>query len=232
MDEKLLRSANYFEQLALNLDMDEGEAAAEQGISPEEARIRSEVARKAFEGSGHELPEREERGPTLPSPNGQEQAHLGREKSPWFEEYEYLRASGWPWRVAAFIAWSASPRKGREPKTQLELAQKVLGLNSDRIIYTWRKKNPAIDEVIGFIQSKPLFQHRRDLYEALVASATDPNYKSHQDRKLAFEMLGDHVPRTKVDVHTKDPNDLSEYTDEELKQLAANILKKPKVNDA
>lgn len=203
MDQKLLQDAKYFEQLALNLELAEVEIAADSGVSLEEARLRSEVAREKFE---------------VPAQDG--------EKAAWHEEYEYLRTTGWPWRVAAFIAWSASPRAGRCPKTQLELAQKVLGLNSDRVIYTWRKKNPAIDEVIGFMQASPLFKHRRDFFEALVQSAADPDYKHHPDRKLALEMTGDHVPRTKVDISAKDPNDLSEWTDAELDELARNVLKK------
>ena len=39
-------------------------------------------------------------------------------------------------------------------------------------------------------QAGPLMRHRRDLYDAMIASATQPNEKGHNDRKLAFEMLG------------------------------------------
>ena len=180
----------------------------EAGISPEEARLRSEMARKAFETEDPSLD---------PSPDSQEREVL----TEWYEDYEELRAAGWPWRVAVFIAWSASPKKGRKPKTLILLAQNVLGLNSDRVIHTWRKKNPAIDETIGFMQAAPLMQHRRDFYTALAESAADPSYRNHPDRKLALEMTGDYTPRTQVDLKRPiDLDDLSQLSEEELAEIA------------
>ncbi len=64
------------------------------------------------------------------------------------QDYQMLRDQCWPWRVAAYIAWASSPRVGRQPHTQMELAKQILGLTSDRVINTWRKKNPAIDEIV------------------------------------------------------------------------------------
>ncbi len=45
------------------------------------------------------------------------------------------------------------------------------------------------------MQAAPLLRHRRDILDALIVSATDPDPKSHPDRKLALEMLGDYKPR-------------------------------------
>ena len=117
-------------QLPLDLDLQEPEGE----ISQEDARIRSEAAQKALENM------------------------YGKIGAPrWLDEYAQLRDGGWPWRVAAYIAWASSPRVGREPKTQEELARAHLGLTSDRVIATWRKRNPAIDEMVRILQTAPLF---------------------------------------------------------------------------
>lgn len=114
---------------------------------------------------------------------------------PWWKDYEEICAL-WPdWRKAAYIAWASSPVKGRKPETQQELAVAVLGLESDRMIRTWRKRSKAIDDMIAALQAGPLMRHRRDVFDALVASASDPDAKSHQDRKLFLEMTGDYRPK-------------------------------------
>ncbi len=197
-----------FEQLALGLAIDDAiEDGA--GISPEEARRRSEVARAALEGGPH---------PTL----SQSELGDGKKASPeWLERYFDLRDAGWPWRVACYIAWCASPRNNRWPKTQEELATQVLGLTSDRQIGTWRRKNPSIDEMIALLQAAPLFDHRADIYRALIRSASDPDHRSNPDRKLALELMGDYVPRVQVDNRdVTDVEDLSQLSDEELDKLS------------
>jgi len=104
----------------------------------------------------------------------------------------------------------------------------VLGLKSPRVIYTWRKKNPAIDEVVSVMQTAPLYEHRRDVIEALIAVATDPDYKAHKDRKLFFEMLGDYTPRQQVDVSDNRAalDDLSQLSDDELRKRAELLKEK------
>ncbi|MBE3038628.1 MAG: hypothetical protein IMZ62_07440 [Chloroflexi bacterium] len=180
------------QQIPLGLTIDETEPGV--NISPEEARLRSEAARSTLEQSG-EQPE-------------------------WYKRYAELRAAGWSWRVACYIAWASCPMNGRNPKTQDELARQVLGLNSDRQIWVWRKKNPAIDETVAVFQAAPLFEHRSDLFEALWKSGTSGDYKSHNDRKLAFEMMGDFVPRMKVETEKGKISDLGEISDEELERKA------------
>ncbi len=187
-------------QLSLNLVLDEEEQ--EGVLRNEDAAVISEMARKRFE------------------------ANTG-EYAGWAMEYSRLRESGWPWRVAAYIAWASAPRKERTPKTQLELAQKCLGLRSDRVIQLWRKKNPAIDEMVGLSQAAVLWDHRRDVFEALIRSATQGDYRSHPDRKLALEMLGDYTPKAKLDLtERRDASDLSSFSDEELDKLARYALPK------
>lgn len=187
-----------YKQIALDLDV---EAEGDGFISPEEARRRSEAARMAFEALGERAPK-------------------------WAEEYVRLRAGGWPWRQAAYIAWASTPKTMREPKTQDELARKYLGLSSDRPIATWRKRNPLIDEMVAALQAAPLWEHRAEIYRALLAVAVRPEYKSHNDRKLALELLGDYVPASKLvaEMTRRVKGDLSELSDDELAALARGVL--------
>ena len=138
-----------------------------------------------------------------------------------------LREGGWNWRVAAYIAWASSPRTGRVPKNQDELATQILGLTSDRSIATWRKKNPVIDEMVSVLQAAPLWDHRADVLTALVENAKTADYKTHNDRKLFLEITGDYTPSAKLAAMiTKNgltSNDLSDMTDEELLAVAKKL---------
>lgn len=126
----------------------------------------------------------------------------------WWQDYLSLRDRGWDWRKAIYIAWAASPAIERQPATQEELAQGVLGLTSDRVIRKWRDAEPAIDDTVVEFQAAPLLRHRRDIFEALIKSASDPDPKSHADRKLALEMLGDYKPKQQTEVTGKDGEEL------------------------
>ncbi|PKN91090.1 MAG: hypothetical protein CVU44_20965 [Chloroflexi bacterium HGW-Chloroflexi-6] len=185
-------------QLMLDLDLPEGGEA----ITDDE-RIRSEAARSALDSL------------------------FGKVGAPrWLDEYLELTRGGWPWRVAAYIAWASTPRVSREPKTQDLLAREYLGLNSDRVISTWRKRNPAIEEMIRQMQASPLFKHRAEIFNALVAVAVKPEYKSHNDRKLAFELMGDYVPASKAFLAMTGKikgKDLSKLSIDELMELAASM---------
>lgn len=189
-------------QLNLPLDLDEVEAAF---VSLKEARLRSETARAALDG---------------------------RTELKWADEYRKLRDGGWPWRVAAYIAWASSPRGARTPKTQDELAREHLGLTSDRAIITWRKKNPAIDEMVALLQSSPLWDYRAEVFEALKDNAIKPDYKTHNDRKLFLELTGDYIPTAKLAAMlTKgefSKADLSDYSDTELAAMYRDLVEKLK----
>jgi len=187
-----------YKQIALDLELPEVES---EGVSVEQARLRSAAAMKVFEKGGFQ----------------------------WKNEYLDLRNGGWPWRQAAYIAWAASPKGNREPKTQDELAQKVLGLTSDRAISTWRKKNPMIDEMVALLQSAPLWEYRAEIYQALVENAAKADYKTHNDRKLALELMGDYVPASKILAElTKSLKgaSLDDLSDDELAQLSSELSAK------
>jgi hypothetical protein len=215
LDLKALSTQNI-SQLALDLDLEEIEAS--DAISPAEAQRRSDVSLQALRlrfKDDLEALEKFEKDQNLyknllttnntndTKKGSQEQEKPVPPVKPnvfgWAEDFFLLMNQGWPWRVAVYIAWAGSPKVGRWPKNQEILATEVLGLNSDRQISDWRKNNPAIDEMIGIMQAMPLLSHRRDMFEALATSASDPSSKGAQDRKLGFAMLGDYVPRLKVE---------------------------------
>ena len=192
-------------QLALELDLPEDEIRqGEVILSTDEVQRRSETARLA-----------------LNSLRGQPGA------PGWLSDYWQLIEGGWPWRVAAFIAWASSPRKDRRPATQDELATKHLGLTSDRAISTWCKRNPAIIEMIALLQAAPLFQHRADAFDSLVKGMLQSggDYKFFNHLKLFMEMSGDYVPTSKLsaELRKKLGGDLSELSDDELAALAGEL---------
>lgn len=157
-----MKKPNY--QLSLGLDLgDEND-----GQSANEAQARAESARRGLD------------------------ALHGKQGAPrWMDDYIELCAGGWPWRVAAYIAWASTPKMAREPRSQEELARLHLGLSSDRVISTWRTKNPMIDQMVHKLQGSPLWKHRSEIITAMVAVAVKPDAKGHQDRKMALKLMGD-----------------------------------------
>ena len=152
-------------QLSMKLDI---EVPEEDAQSPEDAKQKSEAARSALE------------------------LLYGKAGAPrWLDDYLEMYKSGWPWRVAVYVAWASTPKGSREPRTQDELARYHLGLSSDRAITTWRSKNPLIDEMVHKLQGSPLWKHRAEIITAMVAVAVKPDAKGHQDRKLALKLMGD-----------------------------------------
>ncbi len=214
-----IERANYEFQPGL-FEIEEYELADGEGkpISPEEAQRRSDQARRALESRPH--------SPTSASPiskgeMGEEDPHpfLGEEGVVgWFDEYFKLVEGGWKWRVAAYIAWAASPRVGRWPATQEKLATDVLGLTSDRQIIKWRKDNPRIMDLVSDLQVAPMLSHRADVIGALVKSAMTPDYKNHQDRELFLIMTGDYIPISRLVAHLRNkmPDGADGMSDEEL----------------
>lgn len=206
-----LRPEN-FEQLALGLEIEEESDAM---ISPEEAKRRSEVALIA-------LKERMQRDAER---IGKEQSDFSIDYSRpvadairWADDFYFLLDTGWPWRVAAYIAWACCPRKDRCPKTQDDLAIEHLGLTSRRQISTWRKKNPSIDEAIGLMQAAPLMERRKEVFEALAESAADPSFHGAQDRKTFLTITQDYIPHQKVEIE-RQKVDPVEFTEDELAEI-------------
>ncbi len=195
-------------QLPLELDVPEVESSSMGVINIDEMRLREMAARKGLDGL------------------------VGKIGSPrWLEDYLELCKGGWPWRVAAYIAWASTPKGNREPKTQEDLARLHLGLTSDRAINTWRRKNPAVDEMVRMMQSGPLFKHRAEIYNALVAVAVKPEYKSHNDRKLALELLGDYMPTHKLLAALTARGAAGVKTDAELDDLVKALESEVKNDD-
>lgn len=184
------------QQMMLDLDLPEVQM---DGISPEQARLRSETARQALETlSGNDAPA-------------------------WLADYYMLKAKGWPFPQAAYIAWASSPTDLRVPKTQRELSF-LLGLSSDRAISTWRKDDPAILETIALMQSAPLFMSRADSFANLVAGMkkSGEDYKFFNYLKMHLEMTGDYIPTSELvaNLKKKISTDASDYSDDEIAVLA------------
>jgi len=201
-------------QLKFDLPMDEAEEdAIERAITPEAARQISEAAASGF---GERI----------------EQMRAAHQAPEWLADYLTLREQGWPWRVGCYIAWASSPKIGRWPETLQELATDILGLTSPRVIYTWRRKYNSIDTVVMMMQSKPLWDHRKEVLTALVAVAIQPDYKSFNDRKLFLEITGDYTPKSQMQIGELGCDvDLSQLSDADLERIAGELgdmLKQPK----
>lgn len=149
----------------------------------------------------------------------------------WFAEYDELRAEGWDWRKAAYIAWAASPTVNRWPDNQKELATLVLGLKSDRTIRKWRESDPRIDDRVGKLMVSPLFAHKRDVIDALVQVASSPDPKAHPDRRMFLEMTGDYKPKGQIALSNPDGgpvqleavSDFEDLEDTDLDRLIDNL---------
>ena len=142
----------------------------------------------------------------------------------WMEPLLYLLDHNWPWRQAVYIAWAASPRAERWPKTQELLATQVLGLTSDRVIAEWRRKNPAIETTIASLHSATLLNYAGDFIDALITSMSNPDYKHHPDRKLYGEMTGLYTPVSQIRAliatgQLRTRNDVREMSNEQLLEL-------------
>ena len=144
------------------------------------------------------------------------------EQIDWADSYHQLINAGWPWRIAAWVAWMTMPKGRRWPKTQQDLAVDVLGLTSDRTIAAWRKKYPTLDQLIADLQADDMLDTRGDVLHALKTSASDPNYKHSPDRRLYLTMTGDYVEHKKLDLGKKSKGTLKELSDAELDALSGD----------
>ncbi len=177
--------------LDITFDLEEETSRDGFVISPEKAKEISETARELFEKS---------------------------EKPPkWFEDYRFLHSQNWPWRVAVYIAWASSPKLLRWPETQFLLATQILGLNSDRVINTWRKKNPRIDTTITLLQAKEFYEKRRDVLDTLADMASMHDTKAAPDRRTYLTGSGDYVKNIKIEDKREKGNPV-EMTDAELEE--------------
>ena len=182
-----------FGQLRLDMGGDYELLEESSFVSPAEAAARSEAAmgalmllikdRKQWEQTAGD------KAPPLPEDG---------EMPKWLGTWIKLLNQGFPWRHAAYIAWASSPKIGRWPENQDVLARQVLGLTSDRVISTWRQKNPAIEAMIATLQAAPLMDYRADAFEAHIKVVTTPDYKATNERKLFFAMTDDYIQQLKL----------------------------------
>ena len=117
----------------------------------------------------------------------------------WADTYHQLLNANVRPRIAAYVAWATMPKKYRWPETQDKLATEVLGLTSDRVIATWRKKYPEIDMMISELQAEAMLEYRPGAFHALGTVASDPSYRANPDGRLFFEMTKDYTPRQKIE---------------------------------
>lgn len=106
----------------------------------------------------------------------------------WRDAYLSL-LERYEWRKAAYIAWKASPKRGRIPETEEEMAL-LLGYKASRTFREWRRLDPSIDEAIAEMKTAPLRERLADVLEAWVHSATIAGRDGHPDRKLYLEYMG------------------------------------------
>ncbi len=97
----------------------------------------------------------------------------------------------WDWRKALYIAWASVPKSQREPKT-LDGLVDLLGLASAGTIRNWRREDPEIGERIAALPRALLCEHVADVYAAMIAVATTPDYHGFQDRKLLLELTDEY----------------------------------------
>ncbi len=181
---------------AIGADGDSGQGT--KALTAQEMRERSMAARQLLQNR-------------IEDPN---------EAADWYSGYHRLINAGWPWRIAAWVAWSSVPKSLRFPATQEALATEVLGLTSDRIIANWRKKYPALDQLIADLQADDMIDARADVMNALKQSASAPDYKHAPDRRLYFVMTGDLVEHSKIDVNNKNAHKtVKDLSDAELDAL-------------
>jgi hypothetical protein len=109
----------------------------------------------------------------------------------YMRNYNRLLKAGVPFRIALYITWVTIPTKYRWPETLEELATKLMGLTSDRAIYTWRGKYPYIDHMIADLQSEEFLEFRPGAIAAMGQVISEPTSRSTQERRLYYELMGD-----------------------------------------
>jgi len=149
----------------------------------------------------------------------------------WLEMYLQLRAKGWDWRKATFIAWSACPTDKRWPKTLSDLAITVLSLKSDRTIRQWRDKDPKIDEEISKLLIAEMMDHRQGAIQAMIKVAETPEASGFNDRQMLLRITKVIVDKSQVELsgpgggpmEHSGVGEFSGMSDDELEHVIANL---------
>lgn len=147
----------------------------------------------------------------------------------WLEMWRQLRAEGWDWRKAAFIAWSATPTDKRWPKTLGELAITVLGLRSDRTVRMWREKHPNIEERISQLLISEFMDARAGVIRQSIHVAQTEAGPGFNDRQMILKVTKTLRDQVEVSgpgggpVVMADAVQLGELTDDELERVIDNL---------
>lgn len=170
---------------------------------------------------GLDVPEKQMVDPTHAEEQRLFEVMLQSSDLPWIGDYLALLQEGWYWRDAIYIAWKGLPKTHRKPENIEELA-KLMGI-SPSTIKSRLAKNSAIRVRAAKQVAARAYDVVDDVWDALIASASDPNYKSHPDRKLFMEMTGQYTPKQAIGLGLQedDEEDLSKLSKEELARLAA-----------
>ncbi len=139
----------------------------------------------------------------------------------WSRDYLDLVEAGWKWEKAAYIAWASAPKKLRKPEFLYQFAE-LIGANR-KTIYRW-KEDFAMNMIIRERILSPLLDHRRDVIDALVESATNPDARNYSDRKMFLEITEIYVPgKVLLDqVRGEGPGFIENKSDEELEKIILN----------
>ena len=141
----------------------------------------------------------------------------------WFAIYQILvEEKGRPWRQAAYMAWKAWPGD-KWPESQQEMA-KILGLTSDRQFYTWRAKDPSIDEQIQLLWDQLVKDQVMEVDRASLIVAMERDYKATQERRLFYQRHGILDQETTVRIRLDDVSQLSDAELQKLIESQANTV--------
>ena len=125
------------------------------------------------------------------------------------------RKRGW-WKKAAFIAWLAAPRQSRQPATMTELAN-LLSVSRETL-WSWKNKNPEIDNMISRLRYDVLSAHLSDVDSVTIRQATSVD-GTVAARELFYRRVAD---ARLVDSGQPAHFDVANKTDDEIaREIAA-----------
>lgn len=145
------------------------------------------------------------------------EAALAKDGVPFGDLYEALTGEGWYWRKAALVAWMAMPHDERQPRHLQDLAN-LLGCS--RHVLTQFKKRAEVQAAVMRLTTATLFEHKARVDDALITSASNPDYKHNQDRKTYYTLIGALKEQHELTLAQTD-DAMRQKSDDELMALAA-----------
>ena len=136
---------------------------------------------------------------------------------PFADIYASLNADGYSWRQSAVIAWLAMPKSERAPATKRELGD-MLGCSGTTIAKLVKAEATQLQLVR--LTTSSLLQHMASVNDALIQSASDPNYKNNQDRKTYYQLTGVLQDKHEIIVKPTDNVAMQQKSESELLAMA------------